>query len=187
MLSEGFRESLFVDAREVTVNDARLRYVVTDSRSSFFGRDLFFGRRRTYRVLVLAELASNEIHFQHLASKLIQALAIGTEEKSFVRASWIVISQSGGIYLHEALNVPENRRVSGKLETFGKSGLAVMRNSFAVVNALSGAVCLSPGAKENWMLSEQLRELNAKVLTMDRTQWFRAVGRVAGFIAQWLA
>ncbi len=169
MLNDGFRNSLFADAQSIVLPGTRLHYLVRSSRPRLFGKG------ETADVLVLADMQSREINFPQLSSALFAELAqrFAADSCRFlaIRATWLFLSESGGIYLQEALDVPENRKTPG------------MANVFATIDSQSGTVCLAPGAPENSSLSERLADLDRSVLTMDRDMWYREVGKTAGIIA----
>ena len=146
-----FRETFFAKARIVENSPLDMRYLVTKRKT------LFMRNAESIELMVLVSLESNEINFVELVKQLLIDFHFtdGQNErklskKSF-RVGWIMCSDSGGIYLWEALETKEHRRLQGAA------------HAFTVVNSVTGAVCFTPGAIENRRVGDTLRLLSEKL------------------------
>lgn len=101
----------------------------------------------TVAVRVLAWLKTPEIRFDEMIEFLLAALQkVSGERIGRVRSSWLVSSPSGGIYLYELFDTPNNRR------------RGLMRNRFIVLNTCDGTVSFGPGNELNRPFSDRMRE-----------------------------
>ena len=143
-------------------NGLGLGYRVTRSVKSFLGA------RHSFEVDALLMLSGKDIDFREGAEALLADLAAQGGKVGRVRCSWIVASEHGGIYLHEAIATKENRR-SGP-----------MVNRFMVLDVLDGTVSFGPGHKDNGDCSEAMRYLIDRRRTMVEATWNYEFDRLLG-------
>lgn len=148
-----FTDTLFEQARIIEDSAVDMRYLVTKREKAFLRK------AEKIELMVLVSLDSTEINFVELVTKLLKDFQLTDSQakkalqKKVFRVGWIVCSDSGGIYLWEALETPEHRRLQGAT------------HSFAVVNSVTAAVCFSPGAVENRYVGERLVSLSEDLKT----------------------
>ncbi len=75
--------------------------------------------------------------------------------------SWFLLSDRGGIYLHETVTAEESWRRAGR------------RSRLFVLNPENGTACLSPGHARNRELSARLRDLLESYRLTPRAAWER--------------
>jgi hypothetical protein len=140
-------------------------------RVKTINKGILSGTRISISAMVL--LHNKEINFQNLASKIIETVKnahnIGSRH---ISCTWLFCSESGGIYLHEAIATKENRRHKG------------MRNRFVVINTLNGTVSFGPGHKDNQKTSDTIRALFDKSKIIPRDQWEQAFSKVITGLTQ---
>lgn len=134
-------------------NGLGLGYRVTRS-----GRSLW-GGRHSFDVEALLMLSGKDIDFREGAESLLADLAAHGGEIGRVRCRWIVASEHGGIYLHEAIDTKENRR-------FGP-----MISRFMVLDVIDGTVSFGPGHSDNRDCSEAMRYLIDRRRTTVEASW----------------
>lgn len=151
LIEHFFIETLFKDAQIVRASSVDMRYIVTKRKK------ILLRNAQAIELMVLISLESNEINFVELVQKLLKDFYMtdrdgeNKAQKKAFRVGWIVCSDSGGIYLWEALETAEHRRLQGAA------------HAFAVVNSVTAAVCFSPGALENRRVSERLISLSEEL------------------------
>lgn len=129
------------------------------------------GSRISMSAMVL--LYTKEINFQKLADKVIETVTNSHRITSrHISCTWLFCSESGGIYLHEAIATKENKRHKG------------MRNRFVVVNTLNGTVSFGPGHRDNQKASDTIRALFDKSKVMPLAQWEQAFSEVITGLTQ---
>ena len=115
-------------------------------------------RRITGRVTacmrVLVCLHGNEINFPSMVQEVLKDPELVRERVHRIDCSWIVLSDHGGIYLHEALSLKENLRNSG------------MRNRFLVINSEDGSFSFGPGHILNREYTEMMQDLLSRIKTI---------------------
>lgn len=112
-------------------------------------------------VLVLLALSGTEIPLTAAAGSLRDFLAAAGIRRS--RCRWLLLSDHGGIYLHEAVTSDPSWRIRGS------------RNRLCVLGVESGSVSLGPGHERNRALSERFRSLLERYRLTNRPQWEREV------------
>lgn len=146
-----FTDTLFAEARIIEDSRVDMRYLVTRREKAFLRK------AENIELMVLVSLNSNEINLVELVTKLFKDFQLTDGEgkkfmqKKAFRVGWIMCSDSGGIYLWEALETPEHRRLQGAA------------HAFSIVNSVTGAVCFSPGAVENRRVGELLISLSEEL------------------------
>lgn len=122
----------------------------------------FFGLAKTAEVTVFSRFTTNEIAFQEVADRIISAVGDTLPGKAGkFRCNWFVCSESGGIYLYEAIAVRDHNRYKN------------MINRFVVVNSINGTVSFGPGHLENKPFSGMIAELLAEYRMIPREIWQR--------------
>lgn len=134
-------------------NGLGLCYRVTKSGN------LPFSARHSVEVEALLILSGKDIDFREAAEALLAGLAAQVGKVGRVRCSWIIASEHGGIYLHEAVATKENRR-------FGP-----LASRFMVLDVLDGTVSFGPGHIGNRDCSEAMRCLIDRRRTMAEAVW----------------
>lgn len=134
-------------------NGLGLCYRVTRSGTSLFSA------RRSFDVEALLMLSGKDIDFREGAEALLADLESQGGKIGRARCSWIVASEHGGIYLHEAIATKENRR------------LGPFANRFMVLDVLDGTVSFGPGHIGNRDCSEAMRYLIDRRRTMAEAAW----------------
>jgi hypothetical protein len=143
-------------------NGLGLCYRVTRS-----GRSLFSGRH-SFEVEALLILSGKDIDFREGADALLADLESRFGEVGRVGCCWIVASEHGGIYLHEAIATKENRR-------YGH-----MANRFMVLDVQDGTVSFGPGHVDNRDCSEAMRYLIDRRRTMAEATWNHEFDQLLG-------
>jgi len=125
------------------------------------------GRRRgllgTDRLsaIALVILHGTEIDFRGYADALAKALAPGEGKPPRIACTWLIASNHGGIYLHEAIDTKDNRRYKS------------LSSRFIVMNTGDGTVSFGPGHRDNGAATDAVRRLIGEYNTLSRDQWRR--------------
>ena len=122
-------------------------------------RGLFGTRRLSARALVI--LHGTEIDFRGYADAVLKILSSGARNVPSISCTWLIASDHGGIYLHEAIDTKENRRLKS------------LSSRFVVMNTGDGAVSFGPGHRDNGAASETMRRLIGEYNAMARDRWRR--------------
>jgi len=131
----------------------RLHWRIEDDTARLFG-----GRR--LRVTVAVLLYGSTIAFSNMATHLKHRLTITTtQERLQIRCRWLIASPSGGIYLYEAVDRPENRRTG------------IFRNTFIVFNTETGVVSFGPGDRRNEHAGQVFADLIKDFRSYNPTHW----------------
>ncbi len=121
-----------------------------------------FGLSNTVDVTAYVRLDTNEIAFREAAGRIMSAVGEALSGKAGrIRCNWFVCSESGGIYLYEAIAVKEHIR--------GKN----MINRFVVVNSINGTVSFGPGHLENAPYSRRLADVLGQCRATPPDLWKR--------------
>lgn len=154
MLTSALRE--YFDNSPVAVTQAyELYYRVNAQR-----RGLFDTHRLSVSALVI--LHGTEIDFQCYAAALEKSIGESAEMKiGSLRCTWLIGSDHGGIYLHEAIDTKANRRYKS------------LTSRFVVMNTGDGTVSFGPGHRDNGAASETMRRLVAEYNAMTKDRWQR--------------
>lgn len=108
----------------------------------------------------LLVMKKSEINFRQGADELLKAISpVASGKKPRVSCRWIVCSDRGGIYLHEAI------------ATKGNASYKNLKSRFIVVNSLDGTVSFGPGHILNGRYSDRMRALIECARTRDRARW----------------
>lgn len=153
MLTTALRE--YFDTDPVAVADGwELFCRVTGRRRGLFGTS-----RITVSALVI--LQGTEIDFRGYADAVAKALAAGERKPPRIFCAWLIASDHGGIYLHEAIDTKENRRYKS------------LSSHFVVMNTGDGTVSFGPGHRDNSVATDTIRRLIGEYNAMARDQWQR--------------
>lgn len=152
MLTSALRE--YFDNSPVAVTQAyEIYYRVNAQRRGLFGAN-----RLSVSVLVI--LYGTEIDFQGYAGALEKSIADNVGRKvGSIRCTWLIGSDHGGIYLHEAIDTKANRRYKS------------LTSRFIVMNTGDGTVSFGPGHRDNGAASETMRRLVAEYNAMPKDRW----------------
>lgn len=118
-----------------------------------------FSERHSFEVEALLMLSGKDIDFREGAEALLSGLAAQGGKLGRVRCSWIIASEHGGIYLHEAVATKENRRFD------------TLSSRFMVLDVLDGTISFGPGHTGNRDCSEAMRYLIDRRRTMAEATW----------------
>lgn len=122
----------------------------------------FLGLANTVEAAAYVRLDTNEIAFREAADRILSAVGDALPgKKGRIRCNWFVCSESGGIYLYEAIAVKDHTRFKN------------MINRFVVVNSINGTVSFGPGHIENTPYSRRLAEVLGQCRTTPRDLWER--------------
>ena len=154
MLTSALREYFGISPVSVMQN-YELYYRVNAQRRGLFGT-----HRLSVSALVL--LHGTEIDFQGYANALEKSIVDSAERKvGSIRCTWLIGSDHGGIYLHEAIDTKANRRHKS------------LKSRFIVLNTGDGTVSFGPGHRDNGAASETIRRLVAEYNAMTKDRWQR--------------
>jgi hypothetical protein len=153
VLTSALRE--YFDAGPVATAEGYELYCrVIERRRGLFGAERL-------SVVALVILHGTEIDFCGYANAVVKAVTLGGHKPPRVSCTWLIASDHGGIYLHEAIDTKENRRQ------------ASLSSRFIVMNTGDGTVSFGPGHRDNGPASDRMRRLIGEYNAIPRDQWRR--------------